>query len=80
MAHTRDEIERDALGLPTEDRAHLAVRLLDSLEDTLESPEEMEKLWFAEAKRRFQELQNEVVEGIPASDVFSELRNLRNQS
>jgi hypothetical protein len=80
MAHNRDEIERDALGLPTEDRAHLAVRLLDSLEDTLERPEEMEKLWFAEAKRRFQELQNEVVEGIPASDVFSELRNLRNQS
>jgi putative addiction module component (TIGR02574 family) len=74
MAHTRDEIERDALSLPAEDRAHLAVRLLNSLEDTLESPDEMEKLWFAEANRRFQELREGVVEGIPASDVFSELR------
>ena len=63
MAQTRDEIERDALSLPTEDRAHLAVRLLDSLEETLESPEDMEKLWLAEANRRFKEFQDEVVGG-----------------
>ena len=74
MANFRDEIERDALSLPTEDRARLAVRLLDSLEDTIETPEEMEKVWLAEANRRFQELQEGVVDGIPAADVFSELR------
>jgi putative addiction module component (TIGR02574 family) len=80
MAQTRDEIERDALSLPTEDRAHLAVRLLDSLEETLESPEDMEKLWLAEANRRFKEFQDEVVGGISAGEVFSELRNQRKES
>lgn len=74
MANSRDEIERDALSLPTEDRAHLDVRLLDSLEDTGESPEEMEKVWLAEANRRFRELQEGVVEGISAAEVFSGLR------
>lgn len=74
MAQSRDEIERDALSLSTEDRAHLAIRLLDSLENAVESPEEMEKLWLAEANRRFQELQGGIIKGISASDVFSELR------
>ena len=80
MAHSRDEIERDALSLSTKDRARLAVRLLSSLEDTVESPEEMEKLWIAEANRRFQELQDGVVEGISAAEVFSELRSHRKRS
>jgi hypothetical protein len=75
MAHTRDEIERDALSLPIKDRAHIAVRLLDSLEDTLESPEEMENLWLSEATRRFKEFQDGVVEGIFTAEVFSELRS-----
>ena len=74
MANSRDETERDALSLSTEDRAHLAVRLLDSLEDAVETPEEMEKVWLAEANRRFQELQEGVVDGIPAAEVFSALR------
>ena len=74
MANSRDVIARDALSLPTEDRAHFAVPLLDSLEDTVETPEEMEKVWLAEANRRFQELHEGVVEGIPTADVFSELR------
>ncbi len=74
MANSRDDIERDALSLPTEDRAHLVVRLLDSLEDTVETPEEMEKVWLAEANRRFQELLEGVVDGIPAAEVISELK------
>ena len=43
MAHSLPEIEKDALGLPPEDRARLAVRLLSSLEGLTESPEEIEK-------------------------------------
>ena len=75
MAHSLPEIEQDALSLSAEDRARLAVRLLSSLESTTESPEEIEKLWIAEAERRFQELRNGVVQGIPAQEVFAELRN-----
>ena len=75
MAHSLPEIEQDALRLSAEDRARLAVRLLSSLESATESPEEIEKLWIAEAERRFQELRNGVVQGIPAQEVFAELRN-----
>jgi len=75
MAHSLPEIEKDALRLTAEDRARLAVRLLDSLEQTTESPEEIEKLWLATAERRFQELRDGVVQGIPAQKVFAELRS-----
>jgi len=77
MAHSLPEIEKDALRLSPEDRARLAVRLLSSLEGTVESPQEIEKLWIKEAERRFQELRDGVVQGIPAREVFAELRNKR---
>jgi putative addiction module component (TIGR02574 family) len=75
MPQSLPEIEKNALQLSAEDRARLAVRLLSSLEETTESPEEIEKLWIAEAERRFQELRDGSVQGIPARDVFAELRN-----
>lgn len=63
MAHLLPDIEKDALELPPQDRARLAIRLLSSLEGATESPEESEKLWIAEAERRFQELRDGVVQG-----------------
>jgi putative addiction module component (TIGR02574 family) len=77
MAHSLPEIEKDALRLPVDDRARLAMRLLSSLEEATESPEEIEKLWIAEAERRFQELRDGVVQGIPVRDAFAELRTKR---
>ena len=77
MAHSLPEIEKDALRLPAEDRARLAVRLLSNLEATTESPEEIEKLWITEAERRFQEMRDGVVQGIPAREAFAELRAKR---
>lgn len=74
MAHSLAEIENDALRLPPEDRARLAVDLLASLEGSVESPEEIEKLWLVEAERRFRELRDGVVQGIPAQEVFAQLR------
>ena len=74
MAQSLTEIENNALQLSDEDRARLAVRLLTSLEEEAESPEEIEKLWLAEAERRFQELRAGIVRGIPASEVFTRLR------
>jgi len=75
MAHSLPEIEKDALPLTAEDRARLALRLPESLEETTQSPEEIEKLWLATAERRFQELRDGVVVGIPAQKVFAELRS-----
>ena len=77
MTHSLAEIENNALRLPPEDRARLAVRLLASLEETAESAEEIERLWIVEAERRFQELRGGVVQGIPARQVFAELRAKR---
>ena len=75
MPQSLPEIEKIALQLSAEDRARLVVRLLSSLEESKESPENFEKLWIAEAERRFQELRDGLVQGIPAGEVFSELRN-----
>jgi putative addiction module component (TIGR02574 family) len=74
MPQSLSEIEKSALQLSAEDRARLAVRLLSSLEESTESPEEIEKLWIAEAERRYQQLRDGVVKGIPAKEVFDELR------
>jgi putative addiction module component (TIGR02574 family) len=74
MAQSVAEIENDTLRLSDEERARLAVRLLRSLEEEAESPEQVEKLWLAEAERRFQELREGVVQGIPAGEVFARLR------
>jgi len=74
MAQTLAKVEDEALQLSEEERARLAVRLLASLEEEAESPEEVEKLWLAEAEQRFQELRAGVVRGIPAREVFAQLR------
>ena len=74
MAYSLAEIGDQALRLSPEDRARLARQLLARLEESGESAEEIEKLWIAEAERRFQELRSGVVQGIPAGEVFSALR------
>lgn len=65
MGHSLPEIEKDALRLSAEDRARLALRLISSLEESVDSPEEIERLWIAEAERRFQELRDGLVQGYP---------------
>jgi putative addiction module component (TIGR02574 family) len=74
MAKTLAKVEDEALQLSEQERARLAVRLLASLEEEAESPEEVEKLWLAEAEQRFEELRSGTVQGIPAREVFAQLR------
>jgi putative addiction module component (TIGR02574 family) len=74
MAKTLAKVEDEALQLSEQERARLAVRLLASLEEEAESPEEVEKLWLAEAEQRFEELRTGIVRGVPAREVFSQLR------
>lgn len=68
------EVERNALTLSPGDRAQLAVTLLASLEETAESPEMIEKLWIEECERRFERFRDGIDEGVPAEQVFAELR------
>jgi putative addiction module component (TIGR02574 family) len=74
MAKTLAKVENEALQLSEQERARLAVRLLASLEEEAESPEEAEKLWLAEAEQRFEELRTGIVRGVPAREVFAQLR------
>jgi putative addiction module component (TIGR02574 family) len=77
MAPSAADIEKDALAPSPEERARLVMCLLESLDASTDSAEEVEKLWLLEAERRFQELRTGAVKGIAAKKVFSEIRSGR---
>ncbi len=52
----------EALQLPTEDRADLALRLLDSMG---EPADQVERAWIEEAKRRLAEIERGEVHTVP---------------
>ena len=54
--------------LPIRDRVRLAQQLVSTIDDEPEI--DVEELWFAEAKRRLDELHTGKVEGIDADDAF----------
>ncbi|MFH0997618.1 MAG: addiction module protein [Pseudomonadota bacterium] len=68
MSQKIDEVTMAALDLSIEERAHLAGKLLLSLDEPSES--EVENLWLEEAERRLKEFHEGSVRGIPADDVF----------
>ena len=67
-------IEHEALGLPPEDQAKLAQKLLLSL-DSL-SEDESDQVWPVEADRRARELDRGDVQPISAEEVRKKARNL----
>jgi hypothetical protein len=72
MPMTIDEIAKEALALPSEDRALLADRLVESL-DAAEI-NRIDKLWSAEAKRRRDEVRQGLVETIPGPEALARVR------
>lgn len=76
MSDAAKKVEADALELPVQERAHLAHRLLESLDEgVVEDPTEVAKAWEAEIERRIREYRSGNVEAIPASEVFAEARS-----
>jgi putative addiction module component (TIGR02574 family) len=69
-----ETIRHEALALPPQERAQLAEQLLSSL-DTL-SETEIEQLWFQEAAHRAAEIDQGVVQRIPAEVVRREAQAL----
>ena len=67
-------IKHEALGLPPEDQAKLAQKLLLSL-DSL-SEDESNQVWLVEADRRARELDRGEVQPIAAEEVRKKARNL----
>jgi putative addiction module component (TIGR02574 family) len=52
----------------------LARRLIESLDDEVEDPAEVERAWEAEIQRRLDEYRAGKVQTTPAADVISETR------
>jgi putative addiction module component (TIGR02574 family) len=67
-------IEREARKLPIEDRARLARDLLDSLDEL--APQELDRLWLAEASRRAAQIDAGEVELVSAEEVDRKARAL----
>jgi putative addiction module component (TIGR02574 family) len=71
MARTLDEVRQAVNELSPEDREILAIEL--GLEMEKVDPE-IEKAWIEEAKRRWKEFEEGKVEGIPAEEVFTRVK------
>jgi len=71
MQRSLEEIASEALEMSVESRAALAKRLLDSLDHL--APEEHERMWLAEAARRYRQLKDGTAKSLPSEEVFSRL-------
>ena len=71
MAMTVDQIEKEALALPSEARARLADRLVESLDAEVSR---MDKLWATGAKRRRDEFRQGQIKTIPGSEGLARVR------
>jgi len=72
MTETAEKLKSQLLELASEDRAELAYFLLRSLDEEPETG--VQAAWEAELERRWQELESGKVAGVPAEEVFAELR------
>lgn len=67
---TTEQIERELMKLPLEERARLAEWLLASLDEDAE----IEAAWIDEVRRRDRELVSGAVEAIPLEDALTSIR------
>jgi putative addiction module component (TIGR02574 family) len=74
MPLTLEQITEEAIKLPPASRALLADKLVQSLES--EEPDEIQRLWSAEAIRRRDEIRSGQVKPIPGDQVIDEVRRL----
>ncbi len=72
MTRKPKDVAAEALQLPVKERAELASRLLDSLDDL--STEESDQLWAEEAERRYADYKAGNVEAVHADEVLARLR------
>ncbi|HYW08902.1 MAG TPA: addiction module protein [Longimicrobium sp.] len=71
------QLEAEALDLPAEQRADLAQRLFDSVEDeaAANDPSETSLAWIEEADRRYQRYRAGETHPVPAADAIARVRD-----
>jgi putative addiction module component (TIGR02574 family) len=77
MSLTVEQIAEEALALPSEARARLADRLVESLDPT--EDEAMRELWAAEAIRRLDEVRSGRVKTISGEEGLARVRRAVNR-
>jgi putative addiction module component (TIGR02574 family) len=78
MSMSVDEIRRQLMALPYEERRELAYEILASIsdEDLDENPAAVSAAWAEEIKRRIDDYDAGLVTAIPAEDMFARARAL----
>jgi hypothetical protein len=74
MSLTLEQITEEAMKLSPDSKALLADKLVESLE--LEEPDEIHRLWSAEAIRRRDEIRSGREQPVPGKEVLEEVRRL----
>ena len=72
-------IEQQALSMDRGSRGRLAstlLRSLDEMDEETMSPDKIEELWLQEIQRRNKEWDDDPSIGIPAEEVFAEMRKI----
>jgi putative addiction module component (TIGR02574 family) len=72
MSRSLTDLADEAMALPTESRAYLAEKLLETLD--FEEDFQVSDAWKSEVRKRCRELDSGVVKSIPAEIVFREIR------
>jgi putative addiction module component (TIGR02574 family) len=67
------EIQRELSELPQEQRAKLALALVESLEP--EDEGDIAEAWRVEAERRYEQFKRGEVQAIPGDEVFARIRS-----
>jgi putative addiction module component (TIGR02574 family) len=81
MSLPDDHLTKEALTLPSSERAKLASALIASLDhEPSDDPAELERAWEQEIERRVAEYRSGRAHPIAASEVFAEARQLCEQS
>jgi putative addiction module component (TIGR02574 family) len=73
VARNFAEIQRELSELPPEDRAKLALALVESLE--AEDEGDIAEAWRLEAERRYEQYKRGEVQAIPGDEVFARIRS-----
>jgi putative addiction module component (TIGR02574 family) len=74
MDLTLEQLAQEAMKLPINSRAALADQIVESLD--LAEPDEIRRLWVAEALRRRDEVRSGQIKPIPGEQVIEEVRRI----
>ena len=74
MTTTEEQLAEQAMNLPSQSRARLADRLVESLDADQFGP--IDRLWVAEAKRRRNEVRDKRVQTVPGEEALRKVRDV----